>query len=395
MASLQDIRRRIKSVKSIQQITKAMKMVAAARLRRAQRAAVANRPYANKMEEILESVAAHVGDFQHPLLETYPDGKELYVVLAADKGLAGAYSSNVFKEAVSHIPDRDAVDLITIGRRTEEHFRNRNYHIVNYYMGISEKPTFEDARKIAADITERYMTGEYSSIYLVYTRFVSAISSVPETFKLLPFEDVFGDADEKEAEETFFQRLRQGIEAIKSIHIENMAESKAVREKREKALDELNFDEYDNLKNENIILKDIRDIKDLIKLARAEKEEAKVEEDPFGPLEPLEPLGPLPEPEYTSDIEESEAADKDAYIFEPSADEVLNYILPQYLVTMIYAAQLQAAASELSSRMTAMSTATDNAEELNKKLDLQYNKVRQAHITTEMSEIVGGAEALK
>ena len=87
--------------------------------------------------------------------------------------------------------------------------------------------------------------------------------------------------------------------------------------------------------------------------------------------------------------------DDDKYIFEPNAEEVLGYLLPQYLVTMIYAAQLQAAASELSSRMTAMSNATDNAEELNKKLDLQYNKVRQANITREISEIVGGAEALK
>lgn len=105
MASLQDIRRRIKSVKSTQQITKAMKMVAAARLRRAQEAAVSNQPYAEKMYEVIADVASNAGSFSHPLLEVREEGKTLYVVLASDKGLAGAYASNVFKETVSHIKD--------------------------------------------------------------------------------------------------------------------------------------------------------------------------------------------------------------------------------------------------------------------------------------------------
>ena len=285
-----------------------MKMVAAARLRRAQMAAIANKPYANKMAEVVESVAANVGDFKHPLLESHPGGKELFLIVASDKGLAGAYASNVFKEAVSHIPDKSAADLITIGRKTEEHFKNRNYNIVKSYIGISERPTFDDAKAIAKDITERYESGEYSVVHIVYTRFVSAISSVPETFQLLPFEGLVGD----------------NIKAEENSEEENFGE--------ESLLDSKSDDDY---------------------------------------------------------------MDDDKYIFEPNAEEVLGYLLPQYLVTMIYAAQLQAAASELSSRMTAMSNATDNAEELNKKLDLQYNKVRQANITREISEIVGGAEALK
>ena len=305
MASLQSIRRRIKSVKNIQQITKAMKMVAAARLRRAQQAAIANRPYAKKMAEIVENVAPHVGEFKHPLLERHPGGKELFLIIASDKGLAGAYASNVFKEAVAHIPHKEAVDLVTVGRKTEEHFRNRAYRIVKHYIGISEKPTFETARAIAAEITALYESGAYSAVHIVYTRFVSAINSVPEMFQLLPFEGLTGEA----AAET-----------------ENDIFAEDVPEEREAAEDEM------------------------------------------------------------------EASD---YIFEPNAPEVMGYLLPQYLVTMIYAAQLQAAASELSSRMTAMSNATDNAAELNKKLDLQYNKVRQANITREISEIVGGAEALK
>lgn len=305
MASLQSIRRRIKSVKNIQQITKAMKMVAAARLRRAQQAAIANRPYAKKMAEIVENVAAHVGDFKHPLLESHPEGKELFLIIASDKGLAGAYASNVFKEAVAHIPHKDAVDLITVGRKTEEHFRNRAYHIVKHYIGISEKPTFETARAIAAEITALYQSGTYSVVHIVYTRFISAIHSVPEMFQLLPFEGLTGREAPAAEEDSF-------------------------------------------------------------------AEDAVTEND--------------------ADEDTMEASD---YIFEPNAPEVMGYLLPQYLVTMIYAAQLQAAASELSSRMTAMSNATDNAAELNKKLDLQYNKVRQANITREISEIVGGAEALK
>ncbi len=283
MASLQDIRRRIKSVKSIQQITKAMKMVAAARLRRAQEAAVSNKPYAEKMAKVISDIAAGASDFKHPLMEVREDGKKLFLVLASDKGLAGAYASNVFKEAASHISDKPEADIITVGRKSKEYFKNRQYSIVRDYIGISERPHYEDARKIASEVIQRFVDGEAAEVHMVYTRFVSAISAVPETVQLLPFK---GLAEKK-----------SGLQA--------------------------------------------------------------------------------------------------EYIYEPSAEEVLSFLLPQYLVTMIYAALLQASASELSSRMTAMSNATDNAEELIAKLDLHYNKVRQANITREITEIVGGAEALK
>jgi len=283
LANLQDIRRRIKSVKSIQQITKAMKMVAAARLRRAQESAVANKPYADKMRQVVTDIAANAGDFSHPLLEVHEEGKKLFLVLASDKGLAGAYASNVFKETTAQITDKSAVELITVGRKTKEHFGNRQYDIVKDYIGISERPKYQNARDIAEELVRRFEEGECNEVHMVYTRFVSAISSVPETVQLLPFTTT-----------------------------------------------------------------------------RSE--------------------------EKTSSTE---------YIYEPSAGEVLGYLLPQYLVTTIYAALLQASAIELSSRMTAMSNATDNAEELIQKLDLHYNKVRQAGITREITEIVGGAEALK
>ena len=300
MASLQDIRRRIKSVKNTQQITKAMKMVAAARLRRAQEAAVSNRPYAEKMYEVIADVASNAGSFSHPLLEvreegktlyivSHPllevreEGKTLYIVLASDKGLAGAYASNVFKETIAHIQDKANTSVITVGRRAKEYFTPRGFDIVNSYMGFTERPDYQNARQIALDVIERFAEGDFKEVYLVYTKFVSAISAVPQVIKLLPFT------------------------APKTSHTEIAAE----------------------------------------------------------------------------------------YIYEPSAQDVLGYLLPQYIVTMIYASLLQSAASELSSRMNAMSNATDNAEELISKLDLHYNKVRQAGITREITEIVGGAEALK
>ena len=164
-----------------------------------------------------------------------------------------------------------------------EYFTPRGFDIVNSYMGFTERPDYQNARQIALDVIERFAEGNYKEVYLVYTKFISAISAVPQVIKLLPFT------------------------APKTSHTEIAAE----------------------------------------------------------------------------------------YIYEPNAQEVLGYLLPQYIVTMIYASLLQSAASELSSRMNAMSNATDNAEELISKLDLHYNKVRQAGITREITEIVGGAEALK
>ncbi|MEE0458615.1 MAG: ATP synthase F1 subunit gamma [Anaerovibrio sp.] len=282
MASLQDIRRRIKSVKSIQQITNAMNMVATSRLRKAKEAAVANKPYADKMAQVVSDIAANAGDFTHPLLEARQEGKKLILVMASDKGLAGAYASNAFKEAVAGIEDKSNTEIVAVGRKTDAFFRNRDYEVAKSYIGISERPSYDDAKEIAVDLISRFVSGEVKEISMVYTRFVSAISCVPETVQLLPFGNLAG----------------QG-----GTHAE--------------------------------------------------------------------------------------------YIYEPDAQSVLGYMLPQYLVTTIYAALLQAAASELSSRMNAMSNATDNAQELIAKLDLHYNKVRQAGITREITEIVGGAEALK
>lgn len=282
MPNAQDIRRRIKSVKSIEQITKAMKMVAAARLRRAQEKAAASRPYTEKVREVLASVANHASDASHPLLEIREVNRVAYLILSADKGLAGAYSSNVIKEALPHITAaKDKSSIIAVGRKARDYFTRRGYAVEEEYTGFSEKPTYQDAVTIARSVAEGFKTGKYDEIHLVYTLFQSAITQIPTSVKLLPIEDTGSSSANQE------------------------------------------------------------------------------------------------------------------YIFEPSAEEVLNFLLPQYLETVIYGALLQSAASELGARMTAMGSATDNAEELIAKLILNYNKIRQATITREISEIVGGAEALK
>lgn len=281
MPNAQDIRRRIKSVKNIEQITKAMKMVAAARLRKAQEKATASRPYTEKIQQVLASVASGASDAAHPLLEVREVKNIAYLVLSADKGLAGAYSSNVIKEALSQIAGGNNVSIIAVGRKARDYFRRRGYALAEEYTGFSEKPTYQHAVKIARLVAAEFGAGTYDEVHLVYTQFYSALTQTPTSVKLLP-----------------------------------MGEHSAASEHQE-------------------------------------------------------------------------------YIFEPSAEEVLKYLLPQYLESVIYGALLQAAASELGARTTAMGAATDNAEELIAKLILNYNKIRQATITREISEIVGGAEALK
>ena len=282
MPNAQDIRRRIKSVKNIEQITKAMKMVAAARLRRAQEKAAASLPYTQKVREVLASVAGHASDLSHPLLEVREVNNIAYLVLSADKGLAGAYSSNVIKEVLPRIAGKANSSVITVGRKARDYFKRRGYRIDEEFTGFSEKPTLQHAINIARSVGEGFKSGRYDEIHLVYTVFHSAITQKATSVKLLPIEDV----------------------------------------------------------------------------AAAD-------------------------------------ANPSDYIFEPSAEEVLNHLVPQYLETTIYGALLQSSASELGARMTAMGSATDNAEELIAKLILNYNKIRQATITREITEIVGGAEALK
>lgn len=260
-------------------------MVATSRLRRAKENAQNNKPYAEKTREVIAEIARNAKDASHPLLEVREEGKKLLLVIAADKGLAGAYSSNVMKEALRNIEDKANAEIVAVGRKSNEYFKNRGYSVTKAFTGVSERPKYENAKEIADFIIAKFKEGGVKEVVMIYSRFVSAITCIPEPVKLLPFE-----SDEGE--------------------------------------------------------------------------------------------------------EKTESGFRTEYIYEPDAETVLKNLLPQYLVTVIYAAMLQAAASELSSRMNAMSNATDNAGELIAKLDLHYNKVRQAGITNEINEIVGGANAL-
>lgn len=292
MATAREIHRHMKGVGNIGKITKAMKMVAAARLRRAQEKAAASRPYALKIKEVLSnvvsdpSVLSGLNPKKHPLLQKRVVKKVGYLVVCSDKGLAGAYSSNALKKAVAEISEcEDDVVIIASGRKARDFFIRRGYKVLSYHIGFSDRPAYTNAADIAADAAAHFADEHFDELHIVYTIFKTALSQTPASEIILPVEP-------------------------------------------------------------------------------PAKEEGK-------------------------------AKAKASFIFEPEEDEILEELAPKYLETVIYAALVQSAASELGSRMTAMSSATDNAGKLVQNLQLSYNKARQAGITRELNEIVGGVEALK
>ena len=292
MATAREIHRHMKGVGNIGKITKAMKMVAAARLRRAQERAAASRPYALKIKEVLSnvvsdpSVLSGLNPKKHPLLQKRAVKKVGYLVVCSDKGLAGAYSSNALKKAVAEISEcEDDVVIIASGRKARDFFIRRGYKVLSYHIGFSDRPAYTNAADIAADAAAHFADDHFDELHIVYTIFKTALSQTPASEVILPVEP-------------------------------------------------------------------------------PAKEEGK-------------------------------AKAKASFIFEPEEDEILEELAPKYLETVIYAALVQSAASELGSRMTAMSSATDNAGKLVQNLQLSYNKARQAGITRELNEIVGGVEALK
>jgi len=286
LAGVRDIKRRIRSIKSTQQITKAMEMVAAAKLRRAQTAVVATRPYSAKLKEILSRLVASAGNLQEPLLDVRQAKKIGFVVITADRGLAGGYNANLIKSAVASMAKHKDVEIgvLAVGKKARDFFKRRNYHVEAEFIGILDIPTIQEATEIAEAVRAFYTEGIYDEVYLVYTEFITAMQQKPKTARLLPIEA--STTEEKEKEE----------------------------------LD---------------------------------------------------------------------------YLFEPTPQVVLNKLLPLYLTNQVFGALSEAKASEHGARMTAMGSATDNAGEMIDKLTLSYNRARQDAITREISEIVGGAEALK
>jgi F-type H+-transporting ATPase subunit gamma len=284
MPSTKDIRRRIRSVKNIEKITNAMKMVAAAKLRKAQERAEAARPYSVKMREVMGNLASSAGEIEHPLLEVREENNVAYVVIGADKGLAGSYNNNVMNKAISEIGDRDpeSVRLVLIGRKAMDFFRRRPYERVADLAAPGTDVGFADIRGVTTQVRSMFESGAVDAVYLIYAKFLSPMRQDPISVKLLPMSA---------------------------------------------------------------------------------------------------PVG-----------EEATAAD---FIFEPSARELLGALLPRYVDTQVYQALVESQASEHGARMTSMTAATKNAGEMIDSLTLQYNKARQAAITTELVEIVSGAAAQK
>ncbi len=284
MASLKDIRKRITSVRNTQQVTKAMKMVAAAKLRRAQEAAENARTYSDKLTEMLRSLAASTGEDAHPLLRAGSDAPAHVIVITADRGLCGGYNASIVKTAEQFLESDlgTGATISVFGRRGYDHFKRSSVPRVSDH--INEAVDVAAARKLAAEGTERFLKGESGSVYVAYTKFQSAIAQEPAVERLLPVaaEDATPDGGD-------------------------------------------------------------------------------------------------------------EATD---YVFEPNAGQILGTLLPRYVDTRMYHALLESSASEFGARMTAMDSATNNASDMIDRLTLAMNRARQAGITTELMEIVGGAEAL-
>ena len=287
-AGVREFKRRIRSVKSTQQITKAMKMVSAAKLRRAQEAAESSRPYNETLQGTLARLAAVSFDVRHPLLVKREDVRKVgYIVVTADRGLCGGYNTNIIKAATQAMAaDERKVDngIIAVGRKGRDFFRKRT-GLEAEFVNLGDKISYADAREIAQFVINAYENEEFDEVYLVYAKFINILRQVPTVTKILPLE-----------------------------------------------------------------------------------------------------------PPDNSDVKDGHQVD---YIYEPSAEDILLALLPRYIGSQIYNSMLEGKASEHGARMTAMGSATKNAGEIITNLTLVMNKVRQAAITDEILDIVGGAEALK
>ncbi|MFP4198267.1 MAG: ATP synthase F1 subunit gamma [Halanaerobium sp.] len=302
MQNMRDIQRRIGSVKNTQKITRAMKMVAAAKLKNAQDRAEDARPFFNKTVEVLRGVFTRTAETKHPLLAEREGGRHLVIVITGDRGLCGAYNHKVIDAAEEIVETEEEVSLMVLGRKARDYFKRRNTDIMAEYVQLDDYPGYGFSNNLADEIIHHFKAEDVNRVSMIYTHFNSAISQKVKTMQLLPVEKFAEEAEKADSDEQM----------------------------------------------------------------------------------DAETAG-----------EESDSKKYVDYIFEPSPAEVFDNILPQYLINVIYSALLESKASEFGARMTAMDSATDNANEMIDKLTLKYNRARQAEITKEITEIVGGAEALK
>jgi F-type H+-transporting ATPase subunit gamma len=359
MANVLDLRRRIRSVKNTRQITKAMKMVSAAKLRRAQERAMLARPYARMISNVLESLVRRMGDsgdVMHPLLVEREEKNVLVIVVAGDKGFAGAFNSNIVKAAQNFINTRceqgHNVDVEPVGRKARDTFRKRypaavyekkeehydndlatHFEIIRHraqpievtgdHPTILLKIDIDEVSDMAHDIIERYARSEIDSVYVVYNEFKSVISQRVVVEKLLPVRKL-GSHEITVAEEMTEEQIEAAGHAAKTAGISLQVPEESVVESEAKK---------------------------------------------FG----------------TAEVD---------YIFDQSPERLFRHLMPKYITTQIFHAMLESVAAEHAARMTAMDSATNNAGDMIDALSLTMNRVRQAAITKEIIEIVSGAAAL-
>ncbi|MBX5436403.1 MAG: ATP synthase F1 subunit gamma [Alicyclobacillaceae bacterium] len=283
--SARDIRRRVKSVANTAKITKAMEMVAAAKLRRVQEAVQLSKPYLAKMQAMLAGISKTTRYIKHPLLAERPVRRTGYLVITADRGLAGPYNAQVIRTALQEFrkKDRSTYVIYAIGRRGRDFFQRHGYPLGGEVTGLPDSPTYQSVGALAEQIVRAYGNEEFDELYFIYNEFINPVTQRPVVKKVLPLSGVGGD------------------EALKPVQ----------------------------------------------------------------------------------------------YLYEPDAETVFARLLPKYAETLVYQAVLDAKASEHGARMTAMGNATDAANEMIEQLTLALNRARQAAITTQIVEVVSGAEALK
>jgi len=298
MANLRDIRRRIKSVKNTAQITRAMQLVAAAKMKKAQDQALAGRDYAKQLKEVLVNLKQNVAEDAHPLLVKREGDRELVLVISTDKGLCGGLNTNLYKKLRAEVSP--GAEFVTVGRKLRGTLEKLGKHLVADFE-VKDPVPFSEARPIAKLLTKLYLDGKYDKVSVAFTNFVSTLRQEPTIHQLLPIDPaVLGE-----------EAAYEGMTGI----------------------------------DHGVADKQVALAKD--------------------------------------------------YLFEPSANDVLDTLLPQYVNFQIYQMLVESRASEHSARMVAMKGATDNAKKYIKELTLEYNKLRQAAITSELLEITTAMKAME
>ena len=295
MANLRDIRNRISSVNNTQQITKAMKMVAAAKLRKAQDKMTSTRPYASKIEQVAGRLTQH-SDASNPVMRVPEEmNNVLFIVIGSDRGLCGGFNNNLFKDVEKRLEDNfsdhlndGSLSLITVGKKATAYFKKRKYNVIQEFPGFFDSIEYQKTSDIMERVTGQFIEGEFDEVYISFNEFKSVIAQTRRTQKVLP------------------------------IDAKSIGKSKS-----------------DNASESSI-----------------------------------------------------------DYLYEPNSQAILDKLLPLHLNMQLWRAVLESNASEQGARMTAMDSATENAKDLERDLRLEYNQARQSAITTEISEIVSGAQAL-